>query len=826
MEWKSYAGRGGSPASKIRFGPFELDIRAAELRKAGLRIRLQDQTFQILRMLLDRPGEVVLREEIRNKLWPNGTVVEFDHSINAAVKRLRESLRDSVEKPRYIETLARRGYRFIGTVEAVPSELAEPVADKLSAAAAPLESTFVDSETGEAFPSGSNRSRTPLRPARILVPILLAAIILLVLAGAWHYHRGAPARWAREVALPEATRLVDAGNYPGAFPFLYQALQVLPGDSALNRIRRQISHTVPIRTTPSGANIYVKPYGTPDSQWLFIGQSPLENFLLPIGYFRWRITKPGYRTLEAAAGIQGPSLEFNLDPEGSIASEMVHVPQGNSLLFSLGPVLLDGYSIDKYEVTNRQFKEFIDNGGYQNRYYWREKFVKDGHVLSWEQATAQFRDATGRPGPSTWEVGGYPPGHGDFPVNGVSWYEAAAYAEFAKKQLPTVYHWYRAASQGIYSDVLLFSNFGGSGPVRVGSRQGVGAFGTYDMAGNVKEWCSNATGNRRYILGGNWDEGRAYYRVPDALPPFDRSPANGFRCVKYPAGPLPDALTRPVENPQRDHRKEKPVSDRVFRILQSFYSYDRTDLKAKTQSVDASSPYWRAERITFDAAYDHQRVIAWLYLPRNAKPPYQTIIYFPAGHARTVGSIDDAEINKFEFLMKSGRAVLLPVYQGTFERRRTIPHGPSGERDLIIQQYKDFRRSVDYLETRTDITRDRLGFFGISAGSKMGLLILAEEPRIRAAALAEGGLSDQRRPPETDEINFAPRIRIPVLMLNGRDDFVFPVETVQIPMFRLLGTQEKEKRYVQFDTGHAGPKQQYIKETLDWFDRYLGHVGR
>ena len=111
----------------VRFGQFELDLRSAELRKSKVRIRLQEQPFQILAALLERPGEVVLREEIRKKLWPGNTVVEFDHSINAAVKRLRDALLDSADEPRYIETVARRGYRFIGEVEKVP-EIAPPPA--------------------------------------------------------------------------------------------------------------------------------------------------------------------------------------------------------------------------------------------------------------------------------------------------------------------------------------------------------------------------------------------------------------------------------------------------------------------------------------------------------------------------------------------------------------------------------------------------------------------------------------------------------------------------------------------------------------------------
>jgi DNA-binding winged helix-turn-helix (wHTH) protein len=124
------------PARLIRFGAFELDLRAAELRKHGVKVRLQEQPFRILAMLLDRPGEVVLREELQKKLWPNDTIVEFGHGINAAVQRLRDALGDTAGNPRYVETLARRGYRFIGQVETIGQEPARPAASPLQPAPA------------------------------------------------------------------------------------------------------------------------------------------------------------------------------------------------------------------------------------------------------------------------------------------------------------------------------------------------------------------------------------------------------------------------------------------------------------------------------------------------------------------------------------------------------------------------------------------------------------------------------------------------------------------------------------------------------------------
>jgi formylglycine-generating enzyme required for sulfatase activity len=143
-------------------------------------------------------------------------------------------------------------------------------------------------------------------------------------------------------------------------------------------------------------------------------------------------------------------------------------------------------------------------------------------------------------------VGSYPAGQDDYPVSGVSWYEAAAYADFAGKSLPTVYHWYGASSMNSDAEILQASNFSGKGPAPVGSYPGLGPFGTYDMAGNVKEWCINANGDRRYILGGASTEPLYMYQTPDARVPVDRSPTNGFRLVKYLHTTSDEKMSAPV----------------------------------------------------------------------------------------------------------------------------------------------------------------------------------------------------------------------------------------------------------------------------------------
>ncbi len=460
------------------------------------------------------------------------------------------------------------------------------------------------------------------------------------------------------------------------------------------------------------------------------------------------------------------------------------------------------FRIDTYEVTNKKFKQFVDSGGYKKPQYWKHSVVRDGHVIPWEQAMAEFRDRTGRPGPAFWEVGTYPAGQDDYPVGGVSWYEADAYAEFAGKRLPTIYHWLRAAGVSQAAAFITpLSNFSRKGPAPVGRNRGVSVVGAFDMAGNVREWCWNemTPGSTRYILGGGWNDADYRFLFAEALSPFDRSETNGFRLVEYVSDPvLSDALTRAIPLPSRDYSKEEPVSNEVFQVYKDLYSYDPTPLESKIESVDDTNEYWRKEKVSFKAAYGNDRVIAYLFLPKKARPPYETLVHFPGSGAIRTPSSESLYLDVFDFLMVSGRAVLYPIYKGTYERNTgqtsSWPEMNRAYRDLVMEQINDARRGLDYLATRADIRHDALGFHGYSWGARLGSLALAVEPRFKAAILLDGGFPPVKAPPEVDPFNFAPHVSVPVLMLNGASDTIYQVEVGQKPLFVRLGTPEPRKR--------------------------------
>ena len=665
-----------------------------------------------------------------------------------------------------------------------------------------------------------------VRRPRFAVPAALICVGLLALGG-WMLQRNRRTRWVHEQALPEVQRLALAEKGAAAFKLLKEAELYRPADPAVRRLEAELLWPIVVRSDPPSADVYFRDYSDLTNPLQYLGKTPLDESRLPRGFYAFQITKEGYETVYATGYPGFERLrKIVLDRVGVLPPGMVRVPAGNVDPTGHAEVAIDDFFIDKLEVTNRDFKKFVDAGGYQDSKFWKYHFVKDGRSLDFPAAMLLFRDKTDRSGPSPWELGRFPPGEEDFPVNGVSWYEAAAYAEFVGKSVPTVFHWYRAADLGLNSDILPASNFAGKGPAKVGSYPGLGPYGTYDMAGNVKEWALNSTGDRKYLLGGASTDPPYMYQESDARTPFDRSPTNGIRLVKYlNPEPLPENLTASVSFGKSDYRNVKPVTDEVFKVYEGLYAYDHTPLEAKLESEDDSSPYWHRQRVTFNATYGKERVIAYLFLPKSVSPPFQTVIYFPHSGSQAFHTFEDSQIAQFDFLVKSGRAVVLPIYKDTYERLGTPPGaGTNAERDETIQQASDFRRSVDYLETRNDIDHARLAYFGISWGGEFGPIMTALDKRIKAAVLQSGGCIGSPILPEANPINFAPRVKIPVLMLNGRYDFWIPVDTCQDPFFRALGTPPQDKKHVLLDSGHALPPVSVMKETLNWLDQYLGPV--
>jgi serine/threonine protein kinase len=672
-----------------------------------------------------------------------------------------------------------------------------------------------------------------LRVSRLYAVPAALLMILLVAFGVWFYQRSEKRHWAREEAIPGIAKLKSENKPLAAFFLLQKAEQYLPADPQLAQIAEQDSRVVSITSSPSAAAVEIQDYLSPDSPWFRLGTTPLNNIRIPTGYFRWKISKPGFGEY-VVAPTTAEKMNFPLDSAQGAPQGMSWVGGGPwftliAFIGWVGPYNLPPFYLDRFEVTNRQYQEFVDKGGYERREYWSEKFMQNGHELSWDQAMAVFRDGTGRAGPSTWEAGHYPEGQADYPVSGLSWHEAAAYAAFVGKSLPTLAQWYEAAPPDVAAYTVRASNISRSSLAPVGTFKGLGPYGTYDMAGNVREWVENAAGDDAYfILGGAWNSQTYLFADPEALSPFDRSATNGFRCVGNIA-PLPQAATGLIKTINRDFSKAKPASDEVFRAYQAMYSYDKTPLNAKVEGVVQDTADWREEKITFDAAYGNERMAAYLFLPKKVQQPFQTLVFFPSAAVLAIPSSQTlGDIKFFDYIVQSGRAVLYPIYKGTYERqKKLVLPGSSNGTELRTQQFKDLGRSVDYLETRPDIDKSKLTYLGDSMGSAEGVVYATLlQDKLKTVIFLDGGFFLDSAPAGGDQVDFAPRLTRPVLMVNGRYDYTFSLKKSQEPLFRMLGSPAADKRHVVLESPHdvTAQRSELVKEVLAWLDKYLGHV--
>jgi hypothetical protein len=674
----------------------------------------------------------------------------------------------------------------------------------------------------------------------ILFIVIIAIVLILGFISIRLYLNQKKRNYARYEILPQIQKMVDENFTPPtqAFDLAIEAEKYIPDDSVLINLWPKISDISSLQSQPEGAGVFWKDYNKPEDPWKTLGITPLQNVRIPFGYKRIKIEKEGFNTvLLTYLGLLGPGPErvIKLDSVGTLSENMVRISSRFAMMDINGLETLEKkrvgeFLVDRFEVTNKEYKRFVDQGGYNNKNYWDFPIYKEGKEISWESAMDIFVDNTGKQGPAGWEVGQYPDGQEDYPVAGISWYEACAYAAFIGKRLPTVYHWSVIAETWRSMLIIPLSNFNGKSTVPVGTMEGISSYGIYDLAGNVREWCFNGDGinGENYILGGGWNDPTYSFNDAYTQPSIDRSLSNGFRCIKeLPGDTALDYLTGQIVRDFRDYNKEKPVDDKTFNIFLRQYEYDKSPLNAELTAIEESG-IWKVEKVTLDAAYSGERFDVYLLLPKDVPPPYQPVIFLHGSNVIFMDVFKTTDLKLMEFIVKSGRALVFPILKGTFERRDGLNSDYQAEtvfyKDHVIMWRKDVGRTIDYLDTRGDILSDKIGYFGWSWGGFLGGIIPAVEKRIKVVVLNVGGMEMTKTLPEVDQINFLPRIYQPILMLNGKYDMYFPVETSQKPMFNFLGTPAKDKKILIYDTGHLVPRTDMIKETLAWYDKYLGPV--
>lgn len=685
----------------------------------------------------------------------------------------------------------------------------------------------------------------------------MAVILALLALPAWYYQKVSRAEAAKKEAyqtnLPKIRELLEQEKYVAAYGLACETEKVIPDDPSLEQYIQDATSTFDIETMPAGARVSYRPYSDAKRPWVELGTTPIKDAVVPVGMTRFRIQKTGYAERELvrpvvprnslSAGFKkrtgiSEALQFNLYEKNRVPEGMVPVDGCRFFVavkgIPLRQAIVNGpFFIDRLEVTNRAYREFVSLGGYGDPKYWKEEFRKDGEAVPWTEAMKAFVDRTGRPGPATWELGNYPEGRDNYPVSGISWYEAAAYARFRGKTLPTIYHWARALFTRndqvtpLTPWLIPQSNIEGTAVAPVGRYPGTGSSGAGDMAGNVREWCWNADEENRYCLGGCWKD--PAYLINDSCVPsaWDRSEGNGVRCALYPEdAPPSEAHLKPADLRFYDPYAIPPLSKESLEALKPMLDYKKGPLHPVVESRKSGGEGWVRETVTIDATYGNERLIIYLDLPDRCKPPYKAVIYWPGANALYQPKFSRNFLwEPWDLIPKHGRAFISPIYSNCFERGGGKPFG---KKKTAVQRWfdrlNDLRRTIDYLETRRDIDTRSLAFLGLSWGGLEGPKIPPYEERIKTLILVSGGFFMPMAWKKPDALVHG-LTDIPVLMLNGKYDFVMPVKTHQKPLFELLGTPPEHKKHVIYDCGHLPlPRAPMMKEIFAWLDKYQGPV--
>ena len=308
-----------------------------------------------------------------------------------------------------------------------------------------------------------------------------------------------------------------------------------------------------IRTSPAGVAVESRRVESVEGQVLSAsivhGPSPVEGAEIQVGEHVVRLSMDDFSSITLLAEIvegETTTIEAELLPDSPLSAGMVVVPAGPAP-GGVGGTPVGAFLIDRHEVTNREFAEFMADDGYGTANLWSDSMTVEGSTTGHARAVTRLTDRTGAVGPRSWSGSVFPAGAADHPVNGVSWYEASAYCQWKGKKLPSTTQWWRAAlgegdhpyPWGDYPETLRYrTNFEAVGTMEAESFPlGVSQFGVFEMAGNVREWLSaeDAAPGMAPSIGGSWQDPEYTFSVEwrEALPQGLANETTGFRCVRH-----------------------------------------------------------------------------------------------------------------------------------------------------------------------------------------------------------------------------------------------------------------------------------------------------
>jgi hypothetical protein len=636
--------------------------------------------------------------------------------------------------------------------------------------------------------------------------------------------------------LPEISNAFDKGDILFVFKKTKSLLENYPDNEILKNFFVKSSWNINVDSDLKETEVYVK--FPKDTIWNYIGFTPIDSLRVPgLGEdlidFTLKLKKGDVEYI--TEGEQYGYFEISLlkdVPPGFIYKKIKENINMNMPGVFLGPDnLIPSFGVSKTEVTNLQFKQFIEDGGYNKPKYWDFPFYFEGEEFTYDKTIKLFTDKFGKFGPANWIYGEFPDGEENFPVQGISWFEARAYAKYKELSLPNIFQWLDAASLSGFKfklPNLSGSNFNSNKPRDVNESDNEIDL-LPNIAGNVREWTNTSHGNnRKVILGGSYTEDEYTFNSFYSISPFDRSIENGIRLVKNLKEIYQFNDNFIAKYFERDFYKEQDVSDEVFEVYKSQFDYPNKPLDVVEKIIESSNKNYRIEKFEMPTPYkSEEKLYGYIISSKKFNDKTKPIIEFPSAWAIFSDDlkISDDLIKEKKYLLDEGYSIIMPVYYNTWEREKLLkdwwPNETEEYKSTIVKIGKDFKRVIDYLETKENLVFEKLSYMGYSWGSVTSNILLAIDNRISSASIFVGGLMLQKSRKEIESHLYVRRIKIPILHIVGKRDGIFEYEESFLPWNNLIGTPEKDKSIIVLeDVGHGLPKDVMVENHLNFLEKY------